>query len=61
MRPIDVTPAIADKLLTTVYNRIKIAALVRFKVDDLVCMSKYKILFEKSYTPNWTMEIFKNH
>jgi len=33
MRPIDVTSAIADKLLTTVYSRIKIA---RFRVGDSV-------------------------
>ncbi|XP_036140706.1 uncharacterized protein LOC118644922 [Monomorium pharaonis] len=34
MRPIDVTPAIAKKLLTTVYSHIKIAAPARFKVGD---------------------------
>ncbi|XP_025159352.1 uncharacterized protein LOC112589601 [Harpegnathos saltator] len=35
MRPIDVTPEIADKLLHTVYNNVKIAAPARFKVGDL--------------------------
>ncbi|XP_070151047.1 uncharacterized protein [Polyergus mexicanus] len=30
MRPIDVTPAIADKLLNTVYSNVKIAAPARF-------------------------------
>jgi len=59
MRPIDVTPAIADKLLTTVYSRIKIVAPARFKVGDSVRVSKYKTLFEKGYTPNWTTEVFK--
>jgi len=49
--PIDITPAIADKLLTTVYNRIKIDAFAR-KVGDSVRVSKYKTLFEKGYTPN---------
>jgi len=58
MRPIDVTPAIADKLLTTVYSRIKIAAPARFKGDS-VRVSMYKTLFEKGYTPNWTTEVFK--
>jgi len=43
MRPIDVTPAIGDKLLTTVYNRVIIAAPARFKVGDLVRVSKFKI------------------
>ncbi|XP_036149099.1 uncharacterized protein LOC118647764 [Monomorium pharaonis] len=59
MRPIDVTPAIAKKLLTTVYSHIKIAAPARFKVGDSVRVSKFKSVFEKGYTPNWTTEIFK--
>ncbi|XP_036147378.1 uncharacterized protein LOC118647172 [Monomorium pharaonis] len=59
MRPIDVTPAIAKKLLTTVYSHIKIAASARFKVGDSVRVSKFKTVFEKGYTPNWTTEIFK--
>jgi len=59
MRPFDVTPAIADKFLTTVYSRIKIAAPARFKVSDSVRMSKFKTMFEKGYTPNWTTEVFK--
>ncbi|XP_020294040.1 uncharacterized protein LOC109859845 [Pseudomyrmex gracilis] len=34
MQPIDVTPAIAEKLLTTVYSNVKIAGPARFKVGD---------------------------
>ncbi|XP_070155197.1 tropomyosin-like [Polyergus mexicanus] len=34
MRPVDVTPKIADKLLNTVYSNIKIAAPAKFKVAD---------------------------
>lgn len=30
----------------------------KFKVGDSVRISKYKHLFEKGYTPNWTTEIF---
>jgi len=41
--------------LAAVYSAIKIAALVKFKVGDSVCMSKYKTVFEKGYTPNWTI------
>lgn len=59
MKPIDVTPAIAEKLLTTVYSRIKIAAPARFKVNESVRVSKFKTIFDKGYTPNWTTEIFK--
>jgi hypothetical protein len=59
MRPVDVTPAIADKLLTTVYSRVKIAAPARFKVGDSVRVSKFKTIFEKGYTPNWSTEVFR--
>lgn len=30
----------------------------RFKVGDHVRLSKYRNVFEKGYTPNWTTEIF---
>ncbi|KMQ83260.1 hypothetical protein RF55_20499 [Lasius niger] len=59
MKPIDVTPAIADKLLNTVYNNVKIAAPARFKVGNSVRVSKFKTIFDKGYTPNWTTEVFK--
>ena len=58
MRPVDVTPAIAERLLATVYNRVNIAGPAKFKVGDPVRVSKYKTLFEKGYTPNWTTEVF---
>jgi len=58
MRPVDVTPAVAEKLLATVYSAIKIAGPAKFKVGDSVRVSKYKTVFEKGYTPNWT-ELFK--
>lgn len=59
MRPVDVTPTIAKKLLTTIYSRIKIAGQSRFKVNDFVRVSKYKTVFDKGYTPNWSTEVFK--
>ncbi|KMQ82161.1 hypothetical protein RF55_23968 [Lasius niger] len=59
MRPVDVTPAIAERLLATVYNRVNIAGPAKFKVGDPVRVSKYKTFFEKGYTPNWTTEVFK--
>ena len=55
MRPADVTPAIAERLLDTVYSAIKIASPTKFKVSDSVRVSK--TIFEKGYTPNWT-EVF---
>ncbi|XP_011859096.1 PREDICTED: uncharacterized protein LOC105556609 [Vollenhovia emeryi] len=59
MRPVDVTPEAAERLLSTVYSRTKIAAPGRFKIDDAVRVSKVKTIFEKEYTPNWTTEIFR--
>jgi hypothetical protein len=59
MRPVDVTPAIAERLLATVYSAIKIAGPAKFKTGDPVRVSKYKTIFEKGYTPNWTTEVFK--
>ncbi|XP_029658811.1 uncharacterized protein LOC115232829 [Formica exsecta] len=59
MRPIDVTSAIADKLLNTIYSNVKIAASARFKVRDPVRVSKFKTFFDKGFTPNWTTEVFK--
>lgn len=31
----------------------------KFKVGDFVRLSKYRMLFDKGYTPNWTTEVFK--
>lgn len=31
----------------------------KFKVGDSIRLSKYRIMFDKGYTPNWTTEIFK--
>jgi len=41
MRPVDVTLAVAERLLATVYSAIKIAGLAKFKVGDSVHVSKY--------------------
>ncbi|XP_024887582.1 uncharacterized protein LOC112464679 [Temnothorax curvispinosus] len=46
-------------LLATVYSAIKIAGPAKFKAGDSVRVSKYKTIFEKGYTPNWTTEVFK--
>lgn len=61
MRPIDVNFCNEQLLLNTVYNykrHFLYGKGSKFMVGDLVRLSKYKHLFEKSYTPNWTTEIF---
>lgn len=30
----------------------------KFKIGDYVRLSKYRMVFDKGYTPNWTTEIF---
>lgn len=59
MRPCDVTPAISKRLLRTVYNNIKISASAKFSVGQSVRISKFKTVFDKGYTPNWTTEVFQ--
>lgn len=31
----------------------------KFKIGDFVRISRYRTIFEKGYTPNWTTEIFR--
>lgn len=59
MAPINVTHNNEKHLLNTVYSHLKIFKPSGFKVGDYVRISKYKHIFEKGYTPNWTTEIFK--
>lgn len=60
MKPNDVKVSDERLLLTTVYNNaFPIRAKAKFKSGDLVRISKYKHIFSKGYTPNWTTEVFK--
>lgn len=55
MRPVDVK--YSTKL--RVYNHPKIALKAKFRVGDVVRISKYKSVFEKGYTANYSTELFK--
>lgn len=59
MAPIKVNKSNEDTLLNTVYNHLKIHPPSKYHVGDHVRISKYKHVFEKGFTPNWTTEIFK--
>lgn len=63
MRPIDVCPKNEQYLLQTVYKRNQTLMVCKqkskFHINDYVRISKYKTLFEKGYTPNWSTEIFR--
>lgn len=60
MKPKDVTSddeaTIFQKFLRE-YSKVK-RKKPKFKVDDKVRVSRVKHIFEKSYTPNWTTEVF---
>lgn len=61
MKPSSVNKANSNKLLQSVYSHIKIKCPTKYKVGDNVRISKYKTIFSKGYTGNWTTEIFKIH
>ena len=59
MRPVDVSEENEDDLYQAVYSNSK-ESLNKFKlkINDMVRISKYKTVFAKGYTPNWSEEIF---
>lgn len=60
MKPVEVTKTDEKKLLSTVYKIDDARPFkTKFHVGDHVRISKYKHVFEKSYTPNWSTECFK--
>lgn len=63
MKPIDVNKSNQNYLLDTVYRKnqtmINIDDVNKFQMNDYVRISKYKTIFEKGYTRNWSTEIFK--
>lgn len=62
MRPIDVNLNNESMLLRTVYKKNSVIGFNRkhkFHINDYVRISKYKTIFEKGYTPNWSTEIFQ--
>lgn len=60
MCPIEVnSKEIEQKLLQTVFCYVRPLVKNKFKIGEYVRVSKYKGVFEKGYTPNWSPEIFK--
>ena len=59
MKPKDVTATDEEVLLQRFHKQKKmIPKRPKFKIGDKVRVSKFKNVFEKGYTPNWTTEIF---
>lgn len=62
LKPVEVNETNELELLNTVYKKqLKMSSYkdAKYHVNDFVRISKYKSLFEKGYTPNWSTEIFK--
>lgn len=59
MKPVDVNTSNEKQLLSAVFTEPKIYIKPKFNVGDSVRISKFKHVFEKGYTPNWSTEIFK--
>lgn len=62
MKPNEVNARNEQHILDSAYNRkfvVPAKLKPKFKIGDLVRLSKYKHFFEKGYTPNWTMEVFR--
>ena len=60
MKPKDVTARNEMSLLRNVYGRPRVnrTRKTKLKVGEKVRISKYKHIFEKGYTPNWTTGTF---
>lgn len=62
MTPNEVNSDIEQELLNTVYKykrEYSQRRMAKFMVGDYVRLSKYRVMFDKSYTPNWTTEVFR--
>ena len=53
MKPADIT---SDSYAE--YNEDSNVTKLKFKVGNQVKVSKYKIIFDKGYTQNWSEEVF---
>ena len=60
MKPKDVNKKNEDEVWTTLYGHLYAESpLSKFKVGDMVRISKYKSTFTKDYEANFTEELFK--
>lgn len=58
MRPIDVKKKHEKELLEKVNTTTTVSGKIKFKINDVVRVSKYKTTFAKGYTPSWSTELF---
>ena len=53
MKPVDVKPNIYIDSSKDINDKHP-----KFKIGDIVRMSKYKTIFSKGYVPDWSEEVF---
>ena len=58
MKPIEVTDDYYAESNGTAFNQNPNKKNPKFKVGDYVRISKYKNIFSKGYTPNWSEQVF---
>jgi hypothetical protein len=59
MKPNDVKKQHEKLLLETVFKDRRVRVNVPLKVGDVVRIARSRFTFEKSYFPNWSIELFK--
>lgn len=59
MAPAKVTKRHERRLLSVLNRWPTARKRPKFKINDIVRISKYKTLFEKGYTPSWSTELFR--
>lgn len=57
--PVTVNQTNTNALLSNVYNFIKVRPHAKYVCGDYVRISKYKSVFSKGFTGNWSSEIFQ--
>lgn len=61
MRPVDVTERNEKRIMREIYPLTIRMREDKFNVGDKVRISKYKKIFDKSYHPNWSYEVYVVH
>lgn len=64
MRPVDVTSQNESDVWFNLYGyhkkgSVEVKANIKFNVGDLVRIYRYKLVFDKGFTENWSNEIFE--
>ena len=61
MKPIAVTTTDEHRIRKRLYPKTNILKKYKYKVGDLVRISKARRMFKKGYLPGWTEEVFRVH